>query len=88
MGLGGLLEARRVHRKVALERSLKPTKYELQGPHGDPVYELPGTRTGWNNHLVTSGRQVALECSSKPNEHEDGDSVYQRPGTLSGRNNH
>ena len=51
MDLGGLLEARRVHRKVALERSSKPTKYELQGPYGDLVYELLGTRTGRNNYL-------------------------------------
>ena len=60
MGLGGLLEASRVHRKVALECSSKPTKYELQGPHGDLVYELPGTRTGQNNYLVTSGTQYIL----------------------------
>ena len=50
MGLGRLPEARQVHRKVALERSSKPTKYELQGPYGNPVYELLGTRTGRNNY--------------------------------------
>ena len=50
MGLGRLLEACRVHRKVALERSSKPTKYELQGPYGDPVYEPPGTRSERNNY--------------------------------------
>ena len=50
MGLGRFLEARQVHRKVALERSSKPTKYELQGPYGDPVYEPPGTRLERNNY--------------------------------------
>ena len=56
MGLGGLLEARLVHRKVALETSSKPTKYELQGPHDDLVYEPPGTRSKRNNYLGTSGK--------------------------------
>ena len=39
MGLGRLLEACRVHEKVALERSSKSTKYELEGYHGGPVHE-------------------------------------------------
>ena len=64
MGLGRLLEACRVHRKVALERSSKPTKYELQGPYGDPVYELAGTRSERNNYLGTSGmNSVAPESN-------------------------
>ena len=39
MGLGGLLEACRVHEKVGLEHSSKSTKYELEGSYGDPVHE-------------------------------------------------
>ena len=39
MGLENLREARQVHRKVALGRSSKLTKYEIQGPHGDPVQQ-------------------------------------------------
>ena len=58
MGLGGLLEACQVHRKVALERSSKPTKYEPQGPYGDPVYEPPGICSERNNFLGTSGNRV------------------------------
>ena len=60
MGLGGLLEAHRVHRKVALEPRSKPTKYELQGPYGDLVYELAGTRSGQNNYLGTSGTSAGM----------------------------
>ena len=55
MGLGSLLEARHVQRKVALELSSKPTKYELEGFCGDPVYELLGTPAGRNKYLGTSG---------------------------------
>ena len=49
-----------MHRKLALERSSKPTKYELQGPYGDPVYEPPGTRWERNNYLGTSGNQFVF----------------------------
>lgn len=38
MGLGGLLEAYQIHEKVALEHSLKSTKYELEGSYGDPFH--------------------------------------------------
>ena len=34
-----LLEACRVHEKVALEHSSKSTKYELKGSYEDPVHE-------------------------------------------------
>ena len=34
-----VLEACQVYAKVVLERSSKSTKYELQGSHGDPLYE-------------------------------------------------
>ena len=47
-----------MHRKVALERSSKPTKYELQGPYGDPVYEPPGIHSERNNYLGTSGTNL------------------------------
>ena len=50
MGLGRLLEACQGYGEVALEPSSKPTKYELQGPYGDPVYELPGTGSERNNY--------------------------------------
>ena len=36
MGLSRLLEACRVHEKVALEHSSKSTKYELEGSYNDP----------------------------------------------------
>ena len=39
MGLGRLLEACRVHEKVALEHSSKSTKYELEGSYDDLVHE-------------------------------------------------
>ena len=39
MGLGRLLEARRVHEKVALEHSSKSTKYELESSYSDPHHE-------------------------------------------------
>ena len=39
MGLGRLLEACRVHEKVALEHSSKSIKYELEGSYGDPGHE-------------------------------------------------
>ena len=34
----------------ALEHGSKPTKYELECSYGNPVYELPGTPSGWNNY--------------------------------------
>ena len=63
MGPGSLLEARQVHRKVALEPSSKPNKYELQGPYGDPVYEPPGTHSERNNYLGTPGKHK--RCKSQ-----------------------
>ena len=33
------LEACQVHEKLALERSAKSTKYELEGSYDDPVHE-------------------------------------------------
>ena len=61
MGLGRLLEACQGYGEVALECSSKPTKYELQGPYGDPVYEPPGTRSERNNYLGTSGSSLNVE---------------------------
>ena len=49
MGLGQLLEACRVHEKVALEHSSKSTKYELEGSYDDLVHELSWT---YHTHLV------------------------------------
>ena len=39
MGLGGLLEACQVHKKVGLKHSSKSTKYELERSYGEPVHE-------------------------------------------------
>ena len=39
MGLGRLLEACRVHEKVALEHSSKSAEYELESSYGDLVLE-------------------------------------------------
>ena len=39
MGLGRLLEACQVHERVALEHSLKSTKYDLEGSYNHSVHE-------------------------------------------------
>ena len=36
-----------MYAKAVLEHSSNPTKYELQGSHGDPLYEH-----FWFNHLI------------------------------------
>ena len=65
-GLGRLLEAHchRVHRKVALERSSKPSKYELQGPYGDLVYELLGTteRNNYSQGFAPAAGPLDIQC--------------------------
>ena len=79
-----------MYRKVALELSSKPTKYELQGPYGDPVYELPGARSGRNNYQGTSGTDMHLHCtlaavwqfSKKKNAHEPARRKSSRAHTL------
>ena len=72
MGLGRLLEACQVHKKVALEHSSKSTKYELEGSCFDPIHEhfflseLPNCRkTAVENTVVVLSRESLKQRLSK-----------------------